>query len=261
MKRTVRLAFSGSGFLAGIHAGAAAALLDEDFKILEVAGTSGGSIVASAVALGMNRNELLKLAVNSDMSKLLIFTPLSLFRGAWCNGNNLEKWLNTNFAGARMSDATMPVQILSTDVKGGGSHTFTNGDPVSFAIACRASSAVPFIYEPVHYMDKVLIDGGVCNNIPVDKLKPVGIRLGIAVQEPDTFPATPLWKYAGTLVKLLLASNEDNLIHLSKSTGATVLGVDSGNAGFLDTQLPLETKEMLFHAGYNAVMKQLRHQY
>ena len=48
--KQVRLAFSGSGFLAPIHAGAACAFLDAGVQIVEVAGTSGGSIAAALIA-------------------------------------------------------------------------------------------------------------------------------------------------------------------------------------------------------------------
>ena len=61
--KPIRLAFSGSGYLAGIHAGAACAVLDYGYDIVEVAGTSGGSICAAAVAVGMKQDGLKALAM------------------------------------------------------------------------------------------------------------------------------------------------------------------------------------------------------
>ena len=51
--QNVRVAFSGSGFLAPIHAGAVCGMLDSEKSILEVAGTSGGSIAAALVLRDM----------------------------------------------------------------------------------------------------------------------------------------------------------------------------------------------------------------
>lgn len=262
--KKARLAFSGSGFLAGIHAGAASALMDCGYKIIEVAGTSGGSIVAAAVALGMNKDELRSLAVDSDMSVLLRFTPTAVFSKSpsYCNGRSLLEWLERQFDGALLSQVKIPLKILATDVGAGESYEFNSSMNVSIALACRASSAVPLVYAPVTFKGKTLVDGGVCNNIPVDHLQ-VDLnfkkipRIGVAVDEPDTFDVAPIWRYAASLVKLLLAANENNIIHIESSTGAKILPVSAGGAGFLNTRLPTEVRQKLYADGYGAMKRYL----
>ena len=250
----VRLAFSGSGFLAGIHAGAAAAVLDSGRQIIEVAGTSGGSIAAAAVSLGFTSDELHQLAT-SDMSSLLELDLSALFHGDYCSGDNLEAWLSEQFNGAVMAAATIPTQIIATDVRNKAPLIFSpeSYPHAPFALACRASSAVPFVYAPVIFDGVYLADGGMVANCPADRLTvDSALRIGIDVASKSTVETSPPWAYAGSLVELLLSSAEGTEIRLGEATGATVLKVPTTEF-FLDTALPLDRKQSLFDAGYNAV--------
>lgn len=258
--KPIRIAFSGSGFLGGIHAGAVCAVLDSGYTILEVAGTSGGSIVAAAVASGASANALFDLAVNSDMSRLLTFDPWNLLRtGTTCDGNALFAWLMQNTNQTLFRDSPIDIKIIATDVAAGAPFLFDKKatPDLPLALACRASSAVPFVYAPVNIRGKLLADGGMVNNIPVDWLTADGpvsaggvLRIGIDVDEPTVYATSPIWSYAKSLVKLLLSANETTQIHLAASTGAAVIKVSAGNADFLDTSMPRAAREQLFDAGY-----------
>lgn len=253
---TVQIACSGSGFLGGILAGGICALKDQNATINGVAGTSGGSIVATATALGMTTEELYSLSV-ADMSGLLTWNVGAWFSGAWCNGKALEKWLDQKFAGATFRDVKIPLQIIATDLHAGSAFVFSQATTpdVKLSLACRASSAVPLVYSRVNFDGRILIDGGVTNNIPVDRLPVVAgeTRVGLDVDEPATYSTDPIWAYMGSLVHLLLASNENNIMHLEASTGAVIIKTPTGGAGFLDCNLPLKTKQQLFKDGYRSV--------
>ena len=253
--RAVRIAFSGSGFLAGIHAGAAAAVLDSGRQILEVAGTSGGSIAAAAVSLGFTSDELHQLAT-SDMSSLLEFDLGAILGHAdYCDGSNLQAWLEDHFQGATLASATIPTQIIASDVRARAPFIFTRDQypTTKFSLACRASSAVPFVYEPVVLDGVYLADGGMTANCPVDRLTvDDALRIGINVVGQSTVQTSPPWAYAGSLVDLMLSSAESMEIRLGQATGATVLRVPTSEF-FLDTTLPIERKQALFDAGYKAV--------
>lgn len=51
--KPIRVALSGSGFRLGAHIGALQAIEDAGYTVIELAGTSGGSIVASLYASGV----------------------------------------------------------------------------------------------------------------------------------------------------------------------------------------------------------------
>ncbi len=259
--KQVRLAFSGSGFLAGIHAGAAGAFLDNGYQIVEIAGTSGGSICAGAVAVGMRTQDLYNLAVRSDMSGLINGGIWSYLRsGGWDRGNALYAYLDKAFGGKTVGQTSVPCQIVSTDVKGNEPFVFStvSTPDVPLALACRASSAVPFVYAPVDYQGKFLVDGGIMDNMPADRLTIDGIpRYGIDVDSPDTFETEPVWKYAQSLIQLLLSSSENATIRGASQTGAQIIKVPSGGAYFLDTKMTTQARDRLFQAGYNAVKADL----
>jgi NTE family protein len=51
----------------------------------------------------------------------------------------------------------------------------------SLVLAIRATTSVPGIFSPVHYQGKVLVDGGVLNNLPADLPDAAGMDLVLAV--------------------------------------------------------------------------------
>src|SRR5471030_1502009 len=89
----INTAFSGSGFKFPAHVGALSALLKAGLIPEEVAGTSGGSIVAALYACGHDIDSLVELTMNNDWSSMLTPTPSSWPGISWCNGNNLHEWL------------------------------------------------------------------------------------------------------------------------------------------------------------------------
>jgi NTE family protein len=258
--KPVRVALSGSGFLAGIHVGAVAALVDSGYTIVEIAGTSGGSIVAAAVALGLDKDALYKLAVDTDFAPLLHGGPMEYLSSAgWDNGVSLEDYLDSILGGKTLKEACMPVQILATDVHAKGVYTFspTATPDVKMSLACRASCAVPFIYAPVIFGGVYLADGGMCSNIPVDRLVvDKALRVGVSVEHDDAALTSPPWSYARTLISLLLSANASTEMHLAEATGARIIKVASREDP-LDVRMLRDVKLVLYQAGYQATLEAL----
>ncbi len=257
------VAFSGSGFLAPIHAGAAAAILDSGNQIVEVAGTSGGSIVAGAMGIGMKSADLKNLALNTSFHGLLHPDFLGLLSNkALCSGDALLELLNSIFKGALLGGTNIPCHIVSTHVEAGASYVFNpETDPATeIALACRASAAVPFIYAPVKYKGMTLVDGGVINNIPVDRLTAQGtIRIGIDVAESSKYSTEGVFDYASSLIGMMLSANENSHEALGIATGAHILAVPT-QEWFLNTNLSTEQKQTLYQAGYDHVTEFLKTQ-
>ena len=119
----VRLAFSGSGFLAPIHAGAAAAFMDQHVDIVEVAGTSGGSIVAACVAAGLGAVDLHRIATSPIPAAIMDTQLWTLIRPGKPNGKNDGKlllgWLRAmiGYGNTRFKDCQMPVTIMASDIE------------------------------------------------------------------------------------------------------------------------------------------------
>lgn len=259
----ISLALSGSGFLAMIHAGAVCALRDSGAEIVEVAGTSGGSILAAAVAAGLTNDEIRQMALDSDMSKLLRWSPSGMFakRKYWCNGKDLYAWLDAHFKGAKLGQAKIPVRIVSTDYREGQSFVFnrTLTPDVPFALACRASSAIPVVYAPVLYGSRMLIDGGTLDNCPLNELgQPRSIKIGVDVMSGSSKNSdTSILKYASGLIGMLLSSSEAAQILMATQRGARIVKVHTPN-NFLNNHATPEQRLTMFSQGYEAMAAELR---
>lgn len=68
MSNRIRVALSGSGFRLGAHLGALQAIVDAGYEVVELAGTSGGSIVSAMFAGGMKLADMHELCMQMDWS-------------------------------------------------------------------------------------------------------------------------------------------------------------------------------------------------
>ena len=256
---SVRVAFSGSGYLAPVFAGGICAIMDAGVFIPEVAGTSGGAIAASMVACGMTYHEIKSTALAELPSGIVSYSPLELLHQGLNRGDVLQSYLDKLFGDRTLENAIVPITIMATDINAGCSFRFNAKETpnVRIADACRASASVPLIYKPAQVAGKKLTDGGMCCNLPVDQLIEDCIpRLGIEVMDGNSSGKTDtVFGLIEQCISTMLASNEANLVAWAKHTGATIVPVDAYPYSFLNASLTLDQKNDLFQRGYNAVSK------
>jgi NTE family protein len=256
--KQVRLALSGSGFLAPIHAGAVCAFLDAGVEIVEVAGTSGGSIGAALVASGKSAAEIKRIALAPIPDNIMALQPFgALWRWAMNDGAVLHDWLRSTIGPATFADSAIQVTIVASDVQRQRGVTFSRMRTPSLPLAdaCRMSASVPGVWAPVRYAGMRVADGGMVCNIPTDKLGRDEVpRVGIQVMDSNApSQMNSLLDFAKGCIGTMLNSNEGNLDAWAEQTGATILPVDAKPYGFLDAKLPLAAKAELFQRGYQAV--------
>lgn len=257
MTTTVSCAFSGAGFLASAHAGAACALSERGFVFSDLAGTSAGSIAAALLASGVTPDGLKTIALHTDFRPLFTLSLGALVTlSAYCNGNALLKWLERQLGDKTFATATIPVTIVATDLRTQRPFIFSRErtPDVRLSFACRCSASVPLGYLPVRYGNALLVDGGVSNNIPVDKLRgPVKIGIDIVDTQSDDL-STPIDRL-GAVISTMLTTNEDARIALGVATGAKIVRVPALGYGFMNTRLTTMQKMTLFESGYHSVMR------
>lgn len=261
--KKVRLAFSGSGFLAPIHAGAACAYMDAGVQIVEVAGTSGGSIAAALIASGKSASQIKQIALAEIPDNIMAVQPFgALFRWAISDGVVLSQWLRDAIGDRTFAQAPMPCTIVASDVRRQAGVTFSasRSPDLLLADACRMSASVPGVWAPVRYNGMRVADGGMVCNIPTDKLVRDDVpRVGIQVTDGNV-PAKldSLLDFAQSCIGTMLNSNEGNLVAWAQQTGATIVPVDARPYGFLDASLTVAERGDLFNRGYRAVQQQLQ---
>lgn len=82
-------------------------------------------------------------------------------------------------------DLPTPFVCTSTDLATGKEKNLTDGSVVD---AIRATMAIPFAFFPIRMGEKVLVDGGLCNNFPVDVARAMGadVVIGVDLYLPNT---------------------------------------------------------------------------
>jgi NTE family protein len=104
------------------------------------------------------------------------------------NAEKLEKFLTENLFGSKtFEDCLIPLHINATDIEKGREIVFRKGKIID---AVMASIAIPGIFPPRMVKNKILVDGGLVNNIPVSLVQERILKnifvcdVGIPLQRP-----------------------------------------------------------------------------
>jgi len=158
----------GSGGLRGLaHIGAIKVLLKNKIPIDYISGASSGALVGAYLAVYGEVNSLEKLILKEREKLMPLFVDFSLL-GGFINGKKINEYLKQVFNDANFSDTKIPLNIITTDLVSGQAVYFSSGRLIP---AIRGSISVPIVFKPLDYEDKVLVDGGLSDPVPVDILK------------------------------------------------------------------------------------------
>lgn len=161
----IGLALSGGGARGIAHLGVLKAFDELGIKVDVFSGVSSGAIASVFYAAGYKPDEILKLV--KELSVFRLVRP-----AFWNNGlmhlDEVEKiYRNLLGENATFENLDRPVIISATEINEGVTAYFSSGDLIQPLIA---SSAVPILYKPIAYQGKLLNDGGLLNNMPVEPL-------------------------------------------------------------------------------------------
>jgi len=172
---TLGLALGGGAVLGAAHIGVLQALEEGGVQVTHLAGTSMGALVGSLYALGLSGKEIQSLAGELRWPDITGFYPsrLGLF-----SMDRLEATLRRYMGGARFQDARLPLALIATDISTGEKVVMSEGD---LATAATASACVPGLFIPVERDGRLLVDGGLLENLPVSPLKAWGVDTVLAV--------------------------------------------------------------------------------
>jgi NTE family protein len=95
-------------------------------------------------------------------------------------------------------DLPTPFRCVATDLVTGAPFVLERG---SLPKALRATMALPGIFTPVNWDDKVLIDGGLTNNLPVDEARKMGADKVIAVVVETWQPSARQFTSLGAVLR------------------------------------------------------------
>jgi NTE family protein len=198
-KRRVGLALSGGGARGFAHLGVVEVLQKAGIRLHAIAGTSAGSLVGALVAGNVPLDRVRKAMLEVSWTKLA--RPVLPGQRGLLSLEPLGKLLNELLEDKRLfSDLAIPFACVATDVDRDEAVLLQTGE---LATAVRASCTVPGVFVPVEREGRMLIDGGVTINLPVQALLDMGCDYVIAVDvlPPRETPARP-----SSLAEVLLVS-------------------------------------------------------
>ena len=184
-----------------------------------IAGTSMGGLIGGAYASGLTPDEIQTLMKEADWD--LMFLSDSPFRYKTFRrkedarafpgqidfglkgGFKLPSGLNAGQQIELMLDRIAlpyyelrdfdqlptPFRCVATDIRKGEPLVLGSG---SFSRALRATMAIPAVFTPVAFDERLLVDGGAVNNVPADVVKAMGADVAIAVNVGSSTDEPPV---------------------------------------------------------------------
>jgi NTE family protein len=178
-KPKIALVLGGGAARGFAHVGVIRALEQEKIPIDLIVGTSVGSLIGAIYAYDMNSMELEWTAFTLEKDSLFDYGLMNAFTGMGAaKGDKLEDFVKSKVPVVNIENLKIPFAAVATDLNRGTRVILDKG---SVARAVRASSAIPGVFPPVDHQGKMLVDGGVIDNVPVAVAREKGADIVIAV--------------------------------------------------------------------------------
>ncbi|WP_298445189.1 patatin-like phospholipase family protein [uncultured Ferrimonas sp.] len=205
----VGVALSGGGAKGAAHVGVLRVLEQHQIPVDYIAGTSMGAYVATLYSLGYSVDEIEQRLITLDFSQGFSDTiprqdlslreklhrdqyPVELkigfeqsklkFAKGALEGQRMASLLRRSIGAVPSVDhfdqLPIPLRTIATDLSDRSEVIIDSGDFVS---AMQASMAVPGALAPVERNGRLLVDGGLANNMPVQVVRDMGADVVIAV--------------------------------------------------------------------------------
>jgi NTE family protein len=173
--KKIGLALGGGAVLGAAHIGVLKAIQEKGGQIEFITGTSIGAFVAALYAFGKDWSEISD--ITSEL-KWMDITSISLSRFSLLSNEKFGTILKKHIGDKKIEESKIPLAIIATDAANGAKVILQTG---SVAQAVMASTCIPGIFRPVEIDNKMLIDGGIVENVPINTLRKLGAEFIIGV--------------------------------------------------------------------------------
>ena len=226
--KRVGVALSGGGVLGAAHIGVLEVLEEHAIRPFCVTGASAGSAVGVAYCAGLGLQRIKELALAMRWAKL---GRVVLPRRGLLDGSRLEDYVIELIGDRTFDQLQIPFAVAAADILTEELVILSEG---RVAPAVRASCALPGVFTPVEYEGRLLVDGGIINNLPVAAARDLGAEYVIAVdlsspmagerQPPNTM--LDMW--------LLMLSTLIRNTHREVALADVVIRPDVGEFSYID---------------------------
>lgn len=267
----VGLVLSGGGARGIAHVGVIQVLEEMKIPIFCIAGTSMGAIVGGLYASGMSPAEMEKFVTGMDWDEAfkdkpppnelsfrrkqesadyLINFDLGLKGGKFAIPKGLLQGQNLNlilksllFHTEGIDDfdkLNIPFRAVATDIETGDAVILGKGELVK---SIRASMSIPALFAPVEIDNRILVDGGVANNLPINIARQMGadvvIVVDISTQLSSREQLTSSVEITAQLTSIMIQRNTDAQL-LTMREADVLIRPDMGNISTGDFRRAVE---------------------
>lgn len=271
----VGLVLSGGAARGFAHAGVHRAMEELQIPIDYIAGTSMGAVVASAILVAKSNAELVKFSAQFANPKALFDRTLPFT--AFMTSRKVTRFTQELYGDLQIEDSWIPFFCVASNI--------TMAEPVIYQRgpmwrAVRASLAIPGVFTPVMDNGETIVDGGVMDNFPAQKLahlcesdRIIGVNVAPFKEKKRTYDfetSISGWrilfsrinpfvkpKRAPSLIGVLLRTLEINSVRQAREDEAFVdimIYPETRGVGMLD----FHKYQTVIQAGYEAALEPLR---
>jgi NTE family protein len=230
------------------HVGVIRALEQEKIPIDLIVGTSVGSLIGAIYANDLNSFELEWTAFALEKDDVFDYALMSAFTGMGpVKGEKLEEFVKKKISVPNIENLKLPFAAVATDLNRGVRVVLDRG-PVAKAV--RASSAIPGVFNPVQYQGKLLVDGGVVDNIPISVAREKGADIVIAVDISENVVNFNIVNLVDVVLQSVNIMFSENVGHQKKDADVLIMPA-VGNVSMLD----FTQKKRCMQAGIEATQR------
>jgi NTE family protein len=240
------LVLSGGGARGFAHLGLLQALNDAGIYPDVLSGTSAGAIAGALYADGHKPREILNIM--NGGSRLDFMRP-ALPREGLLQIGGVAKILRAHLRASTFEELQIPLFVTATDLNDGKAKYFSEGELIEPVIA---SSSIPILFQPVMINNRLYVDGGVMDNLPVSPIEDkCRFLIGSFVN-----PVGYMEKVSGLISiaeRTFMLSMSKEILEKSDKFNILISPPELRNFKILDP----EKAEDLFNVGYKATITTL----
>ncbi|MCM2263597.1 MAG: patatin-like phospholipase family protein [Desulfuromonadales bacterium] len=249
-KPKVALVLGGGAARGFAHIGVIRALEQEKIPVDLVVGTSVGSLIGAIYAHDRNSFELEWTAFALEKDDIFDYGLLNAFTGMGAaKGEKLESFVKSKVPVANIEELKVPFAAVATDLNRGTRVILDTG---SVGRAVRASSALPGVFQPVEHQGRLLVDGGVSDNVPASVAREKGADIVIAVDIGKQVSNFNIVDIIDVMLQSITVMSSENA-KFRKQEADILIAPNIGDVGMLD----FTQKKRCMQAGVDATQKMM----
>ncbi|MCJ7735278.1 MAG: patatin-like phospholipase family protein, partial [Anaerolineales bacterium] len=191
-----------------------------------------GAFIGTLYAFGKNPQDIERLVTNLDW---LDISKFSVSKFGILSNEGLGDLIKEELGDVSFSEANIPLAIVATDITKGEKIVLSEGKIIP---AVMASTCIPGIFKPINHKDRLLVDGGILENVPTSMLREMGANYIIGVDLTTTHLQTIPEDVLGVLFNAFdIAYKYQTKIQMSDAD--VIINPDLSNFNLFDTkQIP-----------------------